>query len=157
MNGNYKINCSALSDLGKHRVGNGIVIRNEAGIVMPSCCQILAAAYTPLVAEIVAILRGILFSKDCGLLPCVLESDKSEAVVRSLSNNFLNTSYGSIISEIADLRSQFPGLNICAIPCSANRVARKLAYHVLNISKNTFWMEDFPLCIRGLVESEMSV
>ncbi|KAI9195223.1 hypothetical protein LWI28_012866 [Acer negundo] len=101
-----------------------------------------------------AIFKGILFSKDCGLAPYVLESNKAEAIARVLNNKFRNARYGTIISDIANLRSRSIDLSFCAIPCSANRVARKLAKHALDISKDSYWMEDFPFCIRGLVESD---
>ncbi|KAK0576293.1 hypothetical protein LWI29_015029 [Acer saccharum] len=147
---------ASITDTGKHRVGIGIVIHDGSSFVMASCCQILEATYDSLVVGIMAIFRGILFSKDYGLAPCVLEPDKVEAVDRVLNNNLLNASHGSILSKIADLSSQINGMNISAISTSANRVAQKLAKNALDTSKNTFWVEDFPNCIRGLVETDRS-
>ncbi|KAK0586088.1 hypothetical protein LWI29_000727 [Acer saccharum] len=86
-----------------------------------------------------------------------LESNKVEAVTRVLNDKFRNASFGSIISDIADLWSQLNGLSICAItaiPYSANRVAQKLAKYALDTSMDSFRMEDFPFCVKGLVESE---
>ncbi|KAK1562324.1 hypothetical protein Q3G72_010146 [Acer saccharum] len=103
---------------------------------MASCCQFLVANFDSIVAEIMAISKGILFGKDCGLAPCVLESNKAEAIDRVLNNKFRNASYGYIISDITDLQSEFNGLSICAIPRSANRVAQKLAKYALDISKD---------------------
>ncbi|KAK2634429.1 hypothetical protein Ddye_029221 [Dipteronia dyeriana] len=101
INGFYEINWCAISNIGNYRVGIGMVIRYNTGSIMVSCCQILEANVDSHVAEIMAIFRGILFSKDCGLNPCLLESDKGVAVERVLNNNFLNASYGSILSDIA--------------------------------------------------------
>ncbi|KAK3226047.1 hypothetical protein Dsin_005909 [Dipteronia sinensis] len=121
---------------------------------MASCCQFLDAAFDSHVAEIMAIFKGILFCKDCGLNPCVLESDKMVAVERVLNNNLRNASFGTILSEIADLRSQFMGLKVSVIPSSANCVAQRLAKLALDTLKNSFWMEGFPECIRGLLEAD---
>ncbi|KAK0603540.1 hypothetical protein LWI29_006065 [Acer saccharum] len=121
--GFYKINCSTTSEVGNNRVSIGVVIHDESGSVMAFCCQILDANFDSIVAEIMTIFKGILFSKDCGLAHCVLESNKAGAIARVPNNNLQNASYGSIISDTADLRSQSIGLSICAIPCSANRVA----------------------------------
>ncbi|KAK0578659.1 hypothetical protein LWI29_013897 [Acer saccharum] len=122
---------------------------------MASCCQILDGSFDSNVAGIMAIFRGISFCNDCGMKPCVLESDKVVAVERVLNNNFLNASCGSILSDIADLRSQVMVLKVCAIPFPANRVANRLAMFALDTSASSFWMEDSPACIRGLIEAEM--
>ncbi|KAK2657224.1 hypothetical protein Ddye_010276 [Dipteronia dyeriana] len=100
------------------------------------------------------ILNGILFSKDYGWNPCVVESDKLEAVDRVLNNTLRYASYSSIVSEIAALRAGSNGMNICAISSSANRFARHLAKYILDKWENTFWMEDFPSCVGVLVESD---
>ncbi|KAK0600202.1 hypothetical protein LWI29_012693 [Acer saccharum] len=122
---------------------------------MASCSQIFDANYDANVAGIMAIYRGILFSKDCGLEPCVVESDKDVAVFRVCNDNFQNASFGTILAEINDLRVSVGGLNIRAIPSQANGVAQSLAKYALVIMENNFWMEDFPDCIRGLVEADI--
>ncbi|KAK2644181.1 hypothetical protein Ddye_019376 [Dipteronia dyeriana] len=102
-----------------------------------------------------AIFRGILFSKDCGLNPYMLESDKGVAVERVLNNKFLNASYGSILSDIVVLRMQAKVSNVRAIPRSANRAAQRLYMLALETKTNTYWMEDIPFCIRSIVEADM--
>ncbi|KAK2644780.1 hypothetical protein Ddye_019975 [Dipteronia dyeriana] len=94
-----------------------IIIRIPIGYSL----LLIVATYDTQVVGIMAIY--ILFSKDCGLDPCVLESDKTEAVDHVLNENLLNASYGSILSEIADLRAHTNGMNISAISSLANRVA----------------------------------
>ncbi|KAK2660977.1 hypothetical protein Ddye_007510 [Dipteronia dyeriana] len=78
-------------------------VLRKMGFVMASCSQFVMASLDTQVAGILAILRGILFNKDCGLYPCVVEADKLEAVNRVLLDNFRHASYGFIVSEIADL------------------------------------------------------
>ncbi|KAK3205121.1 hypothetical protein Dsin_019167 [Dipteronia sinensis] len=56
-------------------VGVGIVIRNLNGQVLASSAQKFAACFFPSVAEASAILKGLRFVVDAGLLPTVLESD----------------------------------------------------------------------------------
>ncbi|KAK3211791.1 hypothetical protein Dsin_016497 [Dipteronia sinensis] len=153
--GFYKVNCCAISDLGRYRVGIGIVIRDGSGHVMASCCQFLEAAFDSHVAAIMAILRGILFSKDCGLNPCVVESDNTVAVERVLSNNFLNASFGTILCEIADQRSQLTGMKIITTYSCVNRAAARLAKLALETLTSTAWMEDYPVCLKDLIEADM--
>ncbi|KAK3185216.1 hypothetical protein Dsin_032502 [Dipteronia sinensis] len=141
--------------MGSYRVGIGIVIRDGSGHVMASCCQLLEAPFDSHVAAIMAIFRGMLFSKDCGLNPCVLESDNTVAVERVLNNNFLNASFGTILCEIADLRSQLTGMKIIATSSCVNRVAVRLAKLALETLMSTIWMEDYPVCLRDLIDADM--
>ncbi|KAK3218493.1 hypothetical protein Dsin_012463 [Dipteronia sinensis] len=55
------------------RIRIGVVIR-DFGSVMASCCQVIGVRYDAKAAEMVAIYRGLQFSIDCGLAPCVIES-----------------------------------------------------------------------------------
>ncbi|KAK3211194.1 hypothetical protein Dsin_015900 [Dipteronia sinensis] len=73
--GSFKINCDADVDASRHRIGIGIVIRDDSGFVMASCSQRVVATFDAQVAETLAIYRGIIFGKDCCLAPCVIESD----------------------------------------------------------------------------------
>ncbi|KAK3204628.1 hypothetical protein Dsin_018674 [Dipteronia sinensis] len=155
MAGSYKINCSAVTKVGNHRVGIGIVIRNDFGLVMSSCSQVIEASFDGQVAGIMAVYRGILFSKDCGLEPCVMVSDKVGAVGRILKANPLDSKCGAILVEIANMLALCNGMTITAIPNLANRVAQGLATHALNITGVAFWMEDLPGCIRCLLEADM--
>ncbi|KAK0606221.1 hypothetical protein LWI29_035318 [Acer saccharum] len=121
---------------------------------MSSCSQFLVASFDNNVAGIMAILRGILFSKDCGLSPCVLEFDKKSrrvVVERVLNRNLRNASYGSMLYEIDELISHSFGLTTSAIPISAKRAAHRLANFTLESVRNNYWMEDYPFCIRDLV------
>ncbi|KAK0592455.1 hypothetical protein LWI29_019443 [Acer saccharum] len=121
--GIYKANYRARSDVSRRKVGIGIVIRNNLGAIMASCSQIIDASYDERVAGIMAIYRGILFSKDCGLFPCVFESDKHGVVDCIQSGRFLDASYGNIISATADLILADNSMKIRTIPRLANQVA----------------------------------
>ncbi|KAK1553045.1 hypothetical protein Q3G72_027785 [Acer saccharum] len=155
---NYAAECQApyqvrivVTNMNNHRVGIGIVIRDSVGSVMASCSQFLVASFDNNVAGIMAILRGILFSKDCGLSPCVLEFDNKVVVKRVRNRNLRNASYGSMLYKIDDLISQSFGLTISAIPISANQAVHRLAIFALESARNNYWMEDYAFCIRALV------
>ncbi|KAK3226388.1 hypothetical protein Dsin_006250 [Dipteronia sinensis] len=155
--GVYKVNCNARVDVGSRRVGFGIVIRDGSGSVMASCSQITDATYNDQVAGLMAIYMGFIFSKDCGLAPPVFESDKVGAVSCVLNASSLGASYGNIIAVIAGLRSVDNGMNTRAISGLANRVAQCLASLALVKLINSFWMEDFPSCIRGMLGTDKHV
>ncbi|KAK2640891.1 hypothetical protein Ddye_022654 [Dipteronia dyeriana] len=131
--GFYKINYSAVNEVGERRVGIGIVIGNDSGIVMASCFQVIEANFDGQVAGTMAVFRGILFSQDYSLEPYVIESDKVRVVDRILNVNSLDTKCGTILVEIADMMALHNGMDIKAIPKMANRLAQGLANHPLKI------------------------
>ncbi|KAK0572378.1 hypothetical protein LWI29_030732 [Acer saccharum] len=96
------------------------------------------------------------FQQRLWLNPCVLESDGAEMADLVLNVNLRNASYGSILSEIAYLISHSNSMNISAISSSTNQAAQHLANFALESMRNTYWMEDFPFCIKGLVEADKS-
>lgn len=62
-------------DKDKQAVGIGLVIRDLQGIVMATSTQRIHASYSPLVAEAVAVLRGVIMTIETGLTPFVVETD----------------------------------------------------------------------------------
>ncbi|KAK3195597.1 hypothetical protein Dsin_026907 [Dipteronia sinensis] len=66
---------SCLNSVREKCTGVGVVIRDHRGLVMASCSQQLDAIYSTQVAEAVALLRGIDFTMDTGLVPAMIESD----------------------------------------------------------------------------------
>ena len=68
----------------------------------------------------------------------------------------MDASYGNIVSAIAGL-CWADNLNIRAISSSANHVAQRLAINALVTLENTFWMEEFPNCIRGLLQADRTL
>ncbi|KAL5834452.1 hypothetical protein ACOSQ4_013949 [Xanthoceras sorbifolium] len=55
--------------------GNGIVIRNHRGEVLASSAQRVESAFLALIAEALGVLCGLVFLRDPGLLPPIVESD----------------------------------------------------------------------------------
>ncbi|KAK1555857.1 hypothetical protein Q3G72_032414 [Acer saccharum] len=78
--GSFKMNNDAAIDRIKDRVGIGVIIWNGDGNVLASSAQRIDAAYSPQIAEAMALLRGILFSREVGLWPCFVESNAKVVV-----------------------------------------------------------------------------
>ncbi|KAK2641436.1 hypothetical protein Ddye_023199 [Dipteronia dyeriana] len=83
----YKINTNASIQAQSNCMGVGIVIRDRSGWVMGSSAQRIQACFTPQIAEAIAILRGIEFARDMGLLPVVVESDALGVVKHIIDGN----------------------------------------------------------------------
>ncbi|KAK3188547.1 hypothetical protein Dsin_028108 [Dipteronia sinensis] len=143
--GFYKINCDAAIDSKTSRIGIGIVIRDANGFVMASSSQVFAAAFNAQIMEAMGILRAILFSIDCGMSPCVLESD-AEVVVNWINKgSHFDSVCGGILSDISSLSVERGGLSFCFVPRQANEVAHCLAKNVLRSNHDLFWMEELPI------------
>ncbi|KAL5732981.1 hypothetical protein ACOSQ2_032673 [Xanthoceras sorbifolium] len=71
----FKINIDASLDVSTGCSSAGAVIRNHEGLVMACCAQQLGVGFFVLIAESMAILRGLQLALSSGLLPALIESD----------------------------------------------------------------------------------
>ncbi|KAK3224580.1 hypothetical protein Dsin_004442 [Dipteronia sinensis] len=79
-----KINTDAALDSVKRKVRLGDIIRNSRGDVLGSRSCLLMAKHSHEVAEGLAILHGLVFAHEVGLLPFAVETDAQVAVGLSL-------------------------------------------------------------------------
>ncbi|KAK3228810.1 hypothetical protein Dsin_000691 [Dipteronia sinensis] len=153
--GSYKINCKAIIGSRGGGIALGIVIRNASGPVMASCSLRLAAGVDIWAANSLAVLKSFQFGNDCVLIPFVIESDAKRVVDWINNSSHLNSIYGTILGEIASFSSLRGGSSIAWVPAMGNKVALGLAKEALRLDEDQFWMEDFPLSVRGAVFTEL--
>ncbi|KAK3211757.1 hypothetical protein Dsin_016463 [Dipteronia sinensis] len=151
----FKINCDAAINEKEGGISLGIVIRDHSGAVMASCSLTLAAFFDANTAETMAIYRGLIFSRDCGLFPCVIESDAAAVVKWINENSHRDSISGNILAEISALVSSLHVISVSHIPRLANNVAHGLAKSALMVVEDRFWMEEFPPCVRRAVQLDM--
>ncbi|KAK3222031.1 hypothetical protein Dsin_009056 [Dipteronia sinensis] len=124
---------------------------------MASSSQVMAWYFNAQATEAIAILRGIQFSKDCGLSPCYVKSD-AEVVVRWINeSSHLDSLCGAILADIILISSEMIGLCFNYIPRQANQVAQLLAKNALLLTDDRFWMEEYPCCVTRMVTCLCSV
>ncbi|KAK0580997.1 hypothetical protein LWI29_008684 [Acer saccharum] len=99
--GGYKSNCDAMVDRSGNWVGVGIVIRGPTGEVFAYCSQIMEANFNIKVAKLVSIQKCIQFGIDCGLSPCVVESNEASVVKWISDGERKNSEYGIILADIS--------------------------------------------------------
>ncbi|KAK2647693.1 hypothetical protein Ddye_015182 [Dipteronia dyeriana] len=102
-------------------------------------------------AKTMAIYKGIIFSKDCGLTPCVLESDAEMVVKRIAGGCPMDAISGTILTNIISMLDRS---GISHIPKEANQVSFELAKNAMSIKEDLYWIEDFSGCIKPLIEAE---
>ncbi|KAK0593300.1 hypothetical protein LWI29_034527 [Acer saccharum] len=134
-----------------------MVIRDDSGFVLACSSQVLTASFSAQTAEIMAIGRAIVFSRDCGLFPCVLESDAEVVVKWILNGSHLDSAVDAILEDIAVLRKECGDLKVVFTPRRANLVAHVLARQALKNVDDFFWLEEFPYCVASAVQADMPV
>ncbi|KAK3193730.1 hypothetical protein Dsin_025040 [Dipteronia sinensis] len=101
--GMYKINTDATINQMCKKVGFGIVIQNTTGFVMACSSQCICATFSPQVAEVEAILRGLQFARDSELLPATIESDVVVVVKWINEKSNIRADVGLILDDILSL------------------------------------------------------
>ncbi|KAK3229832.1 hypothetical protein Dsin_001713 [Dipteronia sinensis] len=153
----YKANCDVVLDHGNWTMGIEVIIRNSGGQVLASCSLVSEGTLNVKVAKLMAILKCLQFGIDCGLTLGSIETDEAN-IVKWLQNDcYLDSDFGLIISEILDLRDKMGGVAFSCTRKVANNVANILALYALRNRNDSYWMEDYPLCLRKDLEADMPV
>ncbi|KAK2661322.1 hypothetical protein Ddye_007855 [Dipteronia dyeriana] len=147
--GLFKVNTDATICIERNIVGLGIVIRNHEGEVMGCSSQSTVSNYTPQIAEACAIFRGLLFAKDAGLLPAVIESDAKTVVDLINVEAPSRADIGIVISDIVYFCKLYD-IRVVFASRSANVVAHTLA-KVSHVAEDLFFLEDYPSSVENFV------
>ncbi|KAK0600006.1 hypothetical protein LWI29_010661 [Acer saccharum] len=89
--------------------------------------QVMSATFNAQIAEAVAILKAIQFSRDSGLFPCVLVSEAQVVVNWIVKGGHQDAECGMVLANIDTLRLEVGGLDVAFTPRKANQVAHILA------------------------------
>ncbi|KAL5758851.1 hypothetical protein ACOSP7_021462 [Xanthoceras sorbifolium] len=141
-------------DFNKGVVGLGIIIRDHSGSVLAASAQRLAADFSVMVAEALAVLKGLQCALASSLAPALLETD-SLAIVTAVKNPCVYLSeVRLVIADIVDLLGACPGSTVQFVHRSTNSVAHTLSIFTLSLDRDYFWLEDFPICIGEVLAAD---
>ncbi|KAK3224581.1 hypothetical protein Dsin_004443 [Dipteronia sinensis] len=149
--GLYKVNTDAALDVGGRKTGIGLIIRNCFGEVIASSAQPVLAGYSHIVAEALAIFKGLQFARDTGLVPCCIESNAQVVVNLINSNNVPLADVGIILADCKLLLEASPGCCVGFASRLANKAAHGLAKLGLSLETDCFWLEDYPSNVASIV------
>ncbi|KAL5810001.1 hypothetical protein ACOSQ4_026569 [Xanthoceras sorbifolium] len=130
------------------------MIRNSAGLVMAAGSVKLCGSFPPLLAETLAIRRGMQLALETGLSPLLLESDCLGAINAVKARSVLCSDMGLVLADICSLSSNLNVVSFSFIPREANKVADSLAKFALGLSSDLFWLESCPPCGELLVHGD---
>ncbi|KAL5738691.1 hypothetical protein ACOSP7_031452 [Xanthoceras sorbifolium] len=150
----FKINFDAAVDSVCKRAGMGVVICDWQCRVMASLSQSYPLLVSVEVAEAMAIHRGLQLAYEIGLSPVGFETDASSLVSFIVKKDPPLSDVGLVAADIIHLVSLLSISHISFVPSSYNGVAHRLAKFGLSISDFLVWMEEVPLCVEDLIQSE---
>ncbi|KAK3219281.1 hypothetical protein Dsin_013251 [Dipteronia sinensis] len=155
LDGMLKINTDAAVCSNRKIIGIGIVIRDHEGCVLGCSSLSIVANYSPQVAEATAILRGILFAVDTGLLPAVVESDAKSVVDLIIAVAPPLGNVGTVITDILRLTKHY-NIRVLFTPRCANMVAHILA-KVPPVAEDRFYLEEYPSHVENFVLADKAM
>ncbi|KAK0603449.1 hypothetical protein LWI29_005086 [Acer saccharum] len=136
------------------RTGIGVVVRDSEGEVLGCCSQNLETIMSSKAAHLLAIQKGIQFWVDCGFLIFVLEVDDAKVIDWINSGSHLDSEFGAILQEITILTEGPDGQLFRYTTKTSNKTAQGLSNYALGITEDMYWLEEFPICIARVIESE---
>ncbi|KAK3230518.1 hypothetical protein Dsin_002399 [Dipteronia sinensis] len=142
--GLFRINCDATVDSGTGKVGLGIIIRDGVGVVLACRSMPIMAGFSPLISKALAILYGLLFALDVGLVLCLVETD-AQVIANLLRNDadpFMEM--GPVVHDIKMLLPSVSSGMVLFVPRKANRAAHSLAKFAFSLDNDKVWLEDCP-------------
>ncbi|KAK0598868.1 hypothetical protein LWI29_000188 [Acer saccharum] len=110
--GFWKINSNAATCYSSSKIGLGIIIRDNSGLVTAAGSFKMQAVYSPLVAKVMAVWRGIRMAIEFGSVPFLIESDSLQVVELVNKGVPSPADVGSIIGLILSILKDAPG---CAV------------------------------------------
>ncbi|KAK0582572.1 hypothetical protein LWI29_027201 [Acer saccharum] len=154
--GAYKTNCRAVVDSNSGHVGMDIIVRNSARDVLACYSQMLEVNLSTKIAKLVAIQKGFQFGIECDLTPSKIETDNARVVKWINLGLHRDTDYGTLLLYIDVMNAETRGMSFSHISSLANKAALSLTKNELIIVEDRFWMEEYPGCIRRIVEAKKS-
>ncbi|KAK3184943.1 hypothetical protein Dsin_032229 [Dipteronia sinensis] len=148
-------NCKVHGSVGMAVCGSeNQVIRDCQGQVMASSIQRIKAMFRPMVAEAMAVLCGVTFGLESGLVPFVFETDALGVVNMINSSSGVASEIGLVTDGIVDhLRGKSWG-SVVFVPRKVNSVAHTLSKVALGAEEDLFWPEDYPSCVEHFIKDE---
>lgn len=137
-------------------MGCGIIVRDYKGFVIAAQSKRLNALQELVIAEAMAALVVVEFSRDLGIHSIILEGDSLLVVqaIRDQGNNL--RPYGQIVDDVRLILQMLLSWMVSRVKREANTAAHCLPKFALNCTNERIWMEESPECIFNTVTLEQS-
>jgi ribonuclease HI len=140
----YKVNFDGALFKESNEGGIGVVIRDNAGMVIATLSQKIRGPHTVEMVEALAARRAIVFAKEVGIDDVEFEGDAVN-VIRDLNSQVsIPTPYGLIIEDAKVILHDLQRSSLSHTCRSGNSVAHALARRAHNCNSPLIWMEEVP-------------
>ncbi|KAK3226550.1 hypothetical protein Dsin_006412 [Dipteronia sinensis] len=121
--------------------------------------KVIDDCYNARMTEIKAIYRGHIFSKDCGIVLCMIEFNAEVTVNWINDGSHLDSACGVVLEDMSLLISNLGVVSIKHVSRVANGVAHELAKLALTKDDDLFWLEDYPpsVCKTVMLDQQLYV
>uniref|UniRef100_A0A2N9IR38 Peroxidase n=1 Tax=Fagus sylvatica TaxID=28930 RepID=A0A2N9IR38_FAGSY len=124
--------------------GIGVVIRDNAGMVIATLSQKVRGPQTVEMIEALAARRAIIFAKEVGIDDVEFEGDAVNVICDLSCQVPIHTPYGLIIEDARAILPNFQRPSLSHTRRSGNTVAHALARRAFNCNSPLIWMEEVP-------------
>ncbi|XP_030936139.1 uncharacterized protein LOC115961274 [Quercus lobata] len=134
--------------------GLGVIIRDQAGLVLAALSQNIPLPTSVEAVEVMAARRALLFAKELGFERVVVEGD-SEVVIKAIKEkSLLSSGWGHLLKDIHALSHSFSCIYFLHVKRLGNRVAHSLARRSF-CNPLLVWMEELPLDIVDVYNQDL--
>ncbi|XVF87834.1 hypothetical protein PTKIN_Ptkin18bG0152500 [Pterospermum kingtungense] len=111
----------------------------------------------PFLIEAHAAVEAMDFALNCGFHEIILEGDALGVIKRLQSSNVDRSMIPHQIEEGRMKMSSFSHSKLQHVPRTSNEAAHQLAKLSPNLLYDCIWMEDYPACIKSVIDADMSL
>jgi hypothetical protein len=152
--GVIKLNWDAAINEEKQMMGLGIVGRDHNGQICLAVADCRRFLTDPTSAEALAAWKSATLCVRLGFPDVLLEGDSLEVVQALNREESTWGRYGALINDTKHQLQQLNSWRVCHVKRQANEAAHSLAKFAISVGEERVWTEDFPLCLRNIVNAE---
>ena len=139
-----------------NKSGIGVVIRNNRGLVIASCSQVLHQEFNNNKIEALAVAKAMSFVAELGISKAVLEGDLM-VIIKALKDEHNPLSAIGLLIADAKFNSRcFNHLLFSHTKRECNSIAHVLARFAVNILDFLVWMEDVPPQFHFVLQADLA-
>jgi len=154
--GTIKINWDASLNIKRGWIGLGVIARDNNGLFLGARSVTKQVKADPNLAEVMAALLAVQFSKEVGFFDVILEGDAAKVINEINSEPPYSSRIGHFLENIHIEKGCFRSVLFSFIPRECNSAAHNLAKEASNNFVDNCWLEEMTMCVRSIVLRECS-
>jgi ribonuclease HI len=155
--GHVKINVDGSFCATSGKGGAGAVLRDDGGSIIASACRFLSNCRSPLEAELEACHLGMALAMDWSPLPCVFETDCTEAMNLILAEGTDRSQFMGLVQETKRMMANRRNVQLLVVSREQNNVSHLLANFSRTSSSSEVWPGSGPVEITDICRDECNL